>query len=530
MKRYKLYISLAALSLLISSGCRTDLASVNEDPNAISESTMDYKYLLTAAEMYAAGTDYEGWRNSMIYCSTMIQHLASNEDYWNGDKYTYSAGYNSAYWDRQFPNGIRDIIEVIAHYKDKSEYVNAYNIARIVKVISFQRMTDLYGDVPYSEAGSGYMTGTLYPKYDKQQEIYADMLNELNEAAQALNVNASNTLGSADLIYKGDVTLWKKYAYSEMLRLAMRMSKVNATDAEKWVKVAVAGGLISSNDENALIQHNTTVNNACNGNARILVWDDPNATRLSKTLVDMLKNTSDPRLKYMATVATNPGAQWSTSNYDYGDTTYSKQIGMPNGYDVLGSTTDISNASNWPGTKGVYTNVDRNKYSIVNRYTFARMDAPTFMHTYAENQLLLAEAAYRGWVTGEPETYYNEGVKAAMEQLTQTGANPGVSSTQVSAYLAKNPYNSATALQQINTQYWLATFMDEYEAWCNWRRSGYPQLTPVNYFGNVTNGTIPRRFTYPTSEATSNTKNYDEAVSRLSNGDVMTSRVWWDVE
>jgi hypothetical protein len=244
----------------------------------------------------------------------------------------------------------------------------------------------------------------------------------------------------------------------------------------------------------------------------------------------MLKNTSDPRLKYMATVATNPGAQWSTSNYDYGDTTYSKQIGMPNGYDVLGSTTDISNASNWPGTKGVYTNVDRNKYSIVNRYTFARMDAPTFMHTYAENQLLLAEAAYRGWVTGEPDTYYNEGVKAAMEQLTQTGANPGVSSTQVSAYLAKNPYNSATALQQINTQYWLATFMDEYEAWCNWRRSGYPQLTPVNYFGNVTNGTIPRRFTYPTSEATSNTKNYDEAVSRLSNGDVMTSRVWWDVE
>lgn len=103
MKSYKIYFSIAALSVVLSSGCRTDLESINNDPNAISESTMDFKYLFTAAEMYTAGTDYEGWRNSMIYCSTMMQHLASTEGYWNGDKYTFSAGYNSAYWDREFP-------------------------------------------------------------------------------------------------------------------------------------------------------------------------------------------------------------------------------------------------------------------------------------------------------------------------------------------------------------------------------------------------------------------------------------------
>lgn len=117
-----------------------------------------------------------------------------------------------------------------------------------------------------------------------------------------------------------------------------------------------------------------------------------------------------------------------------------------------------------------------------------------------------------------------------MKQLTQTGADPGVSTSQIEAYLANNPYSSATALEQIGTQYWIATFLDEYEAWSNWRRTGYPDLTPVNYYGNVTNGTIPRRFTYPTSESTINSTNYEEAVSGLSNGDAMTSRVWWDVK
>lgn len=524
MKSYKIYFSIAALSVVLSSGCRTDLESINNDPNAISESTMDFKYLFTAAEMYTAGTDYEGWRNSMIYCSTMMQHLASTEGYWNGDKYTFSAGYNSAYWDREFPNGIRDIIEVVTHYKDNAKYVNAYNIARIMKVIAFQRMTDLYGDIPYSEAGKGYISSILYPKYDKQQDIYNDMFKELNEAAKALDPSATNTLKSADLIYAGDVTLWKKYAYSEMLRLAMRLSKVDPATAQTWVKTAVEGGLISSNAENAMIAHNTTINSACNSNARILVWDDPNAQRLSKTFVDYLKGTNDPRLTFIATVAANPKEQWSTANYDYGDTTWSKQIGMPNGYDELGAATDISKAPNWPGNK--------NKYSIVNRYTYARMDAPTFMHTYAENQLLLAEAAFRGWITGDAKAYYNEGVKAAMEQIAQTCVQglQGISTSRIDAYLAANPYNTATALEQINTQYWIATFMDEYEAWSNWRRSGYPQLKPVVYFGNVTNGTIPRRFTYPTSEATANPANYKDAVSRYPSGDVMSSRVWWDVQ
>jgi hypothetical protein len=207
------------------------------------------------------------------------------------------------------------------------------------------------------------------------------------------------------------------------------------------------------------------------------------------------------------------------ANFEYGDTAYSKQTGMPNGYDELGGSTDISNAPNWPG--------HMNNYSVINRYTYGRLDAPTFLVTFAQSRLLLAEAAHRGWIGGNAGDYYRAGVTAHMQQYREYGLS-GPSQDQIDAYLEANPYNAAKALEQINTQYWVVAFMDEYEVFANWRRSGYPELKPVNYFANVTNGSIPRRFTYPESEATANQANYLEAVSRLSDGDKMTSRVWWD--
>ncbi|WP_440133499.1 SusD/RagB family nutrient-binding outer membrane lipoprotein [Chitinophaga sancti] len=530
MKKYIYRSTLGLVFAMAVSSCNKNLESINNDPNHITSSSMDYNLLFTAVQAHTAGTDYEAWRNSMIYCSTMIQHLSSLQGYWNGDKYTYSGGYNSAYWDRQFPNAVTNVVETLNNWKGKTTYANAYNITRIMKVVVFQRMTDLYGDVPYSEAGKGYSGGVTYPKYDKQQAIYMDMLNELNEAAKALDANATNTLKNADVMYQGDVTKWKKFAYSQMLRLAMRMTKVDPATAQTWVQTAVAGGLFTSNDDNGIIKHDAVTSTNSNGNGLTLVYNDPNASRVSQSFIDRMKNTNDPRLIYYATVCTNPGIAVGSSGYDYGDTTWAKQLGMPNGYDQQGATTatDLHYAANYPGNKTDFTSYAINSYSVVNRYTFARLDAPSFILTYAENQLLLAEAALRGWVSGNAADYYNAGVTAAMNQLTQTGAGAGVSAAQIAAYLAANPFNAADGYNQINTQYYIATFMDEYEAWSNWRRSGYPVLQQVVYIGNVTNGTIPRRFTYPTSEATINATNYNDAISRYTDGDKMTSRMWWD--
>lgn len=515
MKNKLLVISIAA-GLLATSGCKKTLEQINIDPTKLSRSNMNYNYMFTSAQLVTAGNSdgnaYEDWRNNLIYASCMIQHLSSTTGYWGGDKYTYNAGYNSAYWDANYANSIRNIVDVAGNIKDDPAKSNFYHIARIFKVFMFQRMTDMYGDIPYSEAGQGYLSGKTAPKYDKQQDIYADMLNELQDAATKLDASKGNTIGDADQIYGGDVAKWKKFAYSEMVRLAMRMSKIDQTSAKNWVQKAVAGGVMTDNNDNALFKHQAVPwNTVTNGNGWVLDNVDANASRVSKTFIDYLKSTNDPRLKYIATVSTDP-----SKTTDKGDNTPSIQLGQPNGYDLGGSTTDISKAPNWPG--------NQNKYSIVNRNTFARFDAPTFFLTYAETQLLLAEAAERGWISGSAATFYNAGVKAAILQLNQTGA--ALTDADASTYLTANPYTKG--IQQINEQYWIVTFMDEYEAFANWRRSGYPALTPVKYFNNVTNGTIPRRFTYPTGEATTNKASYTDAISRLSDGDKMTSRVWWD--
>jgi hypothetical protein len=501
--------------------CKKDFVAINSNPNVITESTVDFSTLLTNAEMVTSGNSdgngYEDWRNNLIYSSCMIQHLSSTAPYWDGDKYLYSAAYNSAYWDRNYPNSIANIVEVVTHLKDNAAQSNFYQIARIFRVFMFQRMTDMYGDCPYSQAGLGYISGITSPKYDKQQDIYTDLFNELLDAADKLDPNTVNTVGMADLIYGGDAVKWKRFAFSEMLRLAMRLSKADAVTAQKWAQTAIQGGVMETNTDNAIVQHqNISGTPVPNGTGLILIGDDPNGYRLSKTFVDYLKNSVDPRLSYLATVCANPMV-----TTDKGDTSFALQTGQANGFDPpnSGLARDLTTAPGWTG--------DQNSYSIVNRYTFGRLDAPSFFLTYGETALLLAEAAQRGWIGGDPAQYYMSGVKGAMQQLAlQAGAGP--SDPAITAWLAANPYDPSNALQQINTQYWVASFMDENESFANWRRSGYPALVPVDYPGNITNGAIPRRFTYPQSEVSDNTDNYEAAVAAMTGGDQMSSRVWWD--
>ena len=504
--------------ILFISGCDKNFEDINTDPTKLTEQNMQYNYLFTAAELYtpgnsngyAAGT----WENSLSYASTMIQQLSSTSSFWYGDKYIFSDTYNSAYWQYQYTTGIKSVVDVINNLKDDEKKVNLYHMARILRVFLLQRMTDMYGDVPYTEAGEGFDKGITSPVYDKQQDIYADMLNQLDDAANLLSESAPNTVGDADLFYGGDVVKWKKFAYSEMLRLAMRMSKVDPENAKTWAAKAFSSGVMESNDDNAICPHEAKgTNRVSNPVGLMLDSREPASYRLSETFVNFLKQNADPRLAYLATVVADV-----TDVEDKGNTDTAIQIGQPNGYDHSGSSTDIENAPNWPGTQDAY--------STVNRSVFSREDAPTFLLTYAETALLLAEAAERGWLSGSAETFYNDGVRAAILQLNQAGA--ALAEGEADQYISAHPYVPANGIEMINDQYWVATFADWIETWSNWRRSGFPVLTPINYPGNTTNGEIPHRFTYPLDEASVNTVNYSAAVSGIPGGDKMSSRVWWD--
>jgi hypothetical protein len=473
-----------------------------------------------------------------------MQHLTSIDWWWPHNLFYWTNDYSGAYWSTYSSDrgAIRDVTTVMDLWKDQDGMTLDYNIARVMRVYAMHRMTDLYGDIPYSQAGRPSLYS--YPVYDTQQSIYNDMLKELDEAQANLS-SGTAVMGSHDLYFQGDAAKWKKFANSLMLRIAMRLSKVDQTTAKTYAAKALANGLITSNADNVMLYHNdgVTTNDSSEPYAKIFAHEDKEFF-LGKTFVDMLANTSDPRLALIGTVCDDPSLDVQGNSYQYGNSDPAIQEGLPSGYSLSPSSDwyigkiDSRFAADGSFNGGSYVS----HFSVPNRYTYSNPTSPTFIVTYAQTQLLLAEAAYRGWVSGDAKTYYENGVRAAMTQFslyTNSGAQAlyakYLSTAAVDAYLAKNPYNASKALEQINTQYYINCFCDEYETFANWRRSGYPALkAPANaaLYGEcaTSGGTIPRRFRYPTDESQVNSTNYDAAVKNLSNGDKFDSRMWWDVQ
>ena len=170
-------------------------------------------------------------------------------------------------------------------------------------------LTDDYGDIPYFEAGAGYNGHIFYPKYDQQEDIYTDIINELTEAAAALDESA--TIVKEDVLYAGDIKKWKKYAYSLLLRAGMRLSKVDAAKAQSTVQAAFAGGVITDNADNAYMRQDANylqpIGNMLNGSEAANIY-------LAKPFVDHLASTNDPRLSSIAIryvgATSGQGKQW----------------------------------------------------------------------------------------------------------------------------------------------------------------------------------------------------------------------------
>lgn len=495
--------------ILFAPGCTKDFGELNTNPTTYNNDNFNPNFLLTSAQLtYTGSTDfsYETWRGNLIYCSTMMQGFATTLGYWAGDKYTLNAAYASAYWDVAYPEQVKPVVALVQFTKDKPQYKNLHQVSRLMRAMVLQRITDLYGDVPYFEAGMGYYTKSYFPKYDKQQDIYTDLLKEMEEATIALDPAADKITG--DAFYQGDITKWQRFGYTLLLRAAMRLSKIQPEVAKTYVQKTI-GKTMQSNGDNAILIHNTAGGRTTiNRNSQVLNGP-PESTEIkwSQTFINQLKSTNDPRL---AVVAVRDG---SNNNPD-------QQIGMPNGYDV-GTLRNISTAPGYPG--------DRLSYSGPGAL-FRNGDGPTFILSYAESELLLADAAIRLGVGGSAATHYANGVKAGITFLGQYGSAGTISDAAANDYLAANPFNPADALNQINTQYWVhtSTMLDFYEAWSNWRRTGIPALVPTNYPTNVTNNTIPRRFPYPVREANTNPVHYQEAHDAVPGGDLLTGRVWWD--
>lgn len=504
------YTLLAACSTLLLTSCDKDFAELNTNPNAVTVPNAPYIF----SKAIYDGAQFSGNKGALLF--GLMQYTTSYNDVEGfGSKYVASqVNATGGVFTNAYPNQINEIGEVVKALKDDPTKVNMYAIARIWKVYCFSRLTDLYGDIPYSEAGQGYNLSIFQPKYDAQSAIYADMLNELEVAATSLNASSTASFGSSDLIYQGNITQWKKFAYSLMLRLGMRMSKVDATASQTWVTKAIAGGVIREYADIAKVNY---LSGGQNINKNPIAWqllndnylraDGTNNTEGGKyqdVFISSLKANNDPRLSVLSVVYVNGVASSDESI----------QKGMP-------ATINGVKPSNFV------------TYSEPKQTTVLKVDAPLLLFTVAETNFLLAEAALKGWYTTETAaSLYEGGIRAAMKQWDLISGTTGViSQARIDSYVTAHAFKTggtvAERTEQIYNEFWVGLFPDAQEVYNNYRRTGYPALVPNVYPGNATGGRIFRRFLYPVSEQTLNRVSYNAAIQKQGADDLMT-RIWWD--
>lgn len=538
MKQRRLILAII-VGLISFPSCNTEeLQNYSTNPQAFSK--VDLNSFLTPAQLSAASCGASGnnsetdWRTNVGMCSYAIQHLASTgETFDMGDKYmdrpnkndyqSYEAPFLFMYSDP-----LKNLAEIIKQtgpggYDEGN--ANLRSVARILRAFLFARLTDFYGSIPYFEAlQATHNSQVFFPPYDKQKDIYTDILKELEEASAALVDSIDNkNFEYADIIYHGDIGKWKRWGYSLMLRAAMKVSQADEVIADPYVAKAVAGGVFIDNDDNTLVPMAEGPNMWVNQNGISIAFHPQNWNQtpiLSKTLIDWLKgsdslstNDDDPRLM----IISGGIFLWTSTNYTLLSGDPLAQKGMPNGKDVR--TLQIFEGTNRP------VNED-STYSKINPLML-RKDAPYMLMNYGEVELLLAEAAERnlgGLNPSQAKDHYERGVKASMQMYIRYDPSLVVSDDQVNTYLAVYPYGvTKPALEMIGEQLWVNHFFNWYEAWADWRRTGFPKLIPVNYPGNATGGTIPQRLKYPFREINGN-PNFAAGSTKPDN---LTTKLWF---
>ena len=517
MKKISCLIIPLALMICLAS-CTKGFEAKNQDPYAIT--SIDPGLLFTGAERNMNIGSWDGEQ-------TIVQQYinAYNAGATAGFQFNLDIdGYSNDRWGA-YTGVIKPLVQIISVIKDKPGYKNLYSMVRIWKAFAFMTLVDTYGDVPYSEAGKAYLESIISPKYDKMADIYADLYTELKTATADLST--SNEYVASDLFFGGpsntvatQIPRWKKLGYSLLLRLGMRYSKADPAKAASIVQEAFAGGVMQSNSDNVVVtQYN---GNSPNGFSNLQRNVSPYFYYLAEPFVTQLKSTGDPRLKYIGASYANPTTVSSTATRD---TITADQFGFPVGYDAV----SILSAPGTRGAKGGGLN-----YTQLNYQVMLSSVAPALFVTNAQTQLLLAEAKFRGWITGSTTTqqYYEAGVRAAMDDwnLFPGTFSPAVSNTEKDNYLLGPAvaYNDPNALKLINTQYWICSITNGAEGFANWRRSGYPALLRNTYNDNlVPGGGFVRRMSYPDAEKASNGANYNAAAASMG-GDGITQRVFWD--
>ena len=484
MKKILLIILLPLLMLL---SCKKDITSLNVDPK--NPTAVPSSSLFTNAQ-----------HNLVNLLSTPNVNLGIFElidQYWTETTYTDESNYDLN--TRQIPQNVwntlyRDVLKNFQQAKvviptdvsDPTTQKNDLAITDIMQVYTWYYLVTTFGNIPYTEALD--VNTTTAPKYDDQKTVYYDLLSRLDADITALNTG-SGSFGNADLVYKGDVSKWKKFANSFKLKMGMTISDFDAAKAKAVVESAVTAGVFTSNADNALLSYMTAPPNT-NPIWVNLVQSGRKDFVGTSVIINLLKSNNDPRLPYFFTF-NGTGSDYSggtpgaSSNYS----TFSKPSGP---LLVAGSIGKVTNP-----------------------------DFPTLLLSYDEVEFFLAEAVERGFnVGGTADTHYNNAITASIIYWGGTAA-------QAATYLAQPSvaYSTATGnyKQKIGTQKYLALYTRGWEEWIEVRRLDYPVLVAPSSALTA----FPVRYTYPVNEQNLNTTNYNAAAAAIG-GDKVITKLFWD--
>ena len=490
----------AFVALVMTGGCKKFSDNININPNNPASAsnaqllTYSINQLPVIIEAISGALYTQQWSEKPYTDNS--RYISVNFDY-----YTI---YSSAL------ENLQTILDSKSFNVNEGSKANQLAVARILRAYIFWYLTDRWGDIPYTQALKGEKN--LTPKYDAQKDIYYDLLKELKEAAAQID-NGNKVTG--DILYNGTMDNWRRLANSMRALMALRLSKADPAKGKPEFADAIASGVFTDNSQNAVYVHLPDPTNqnywyyVVNVQGRPWYW-------ISKPLVDYMKPLGDPRLKIFADPTPASG--------DYS--------GVPYGLDGNAIGTISSQNVSFPGVH------------------VRTQNAPCYVITYAQVLLAIAEADKLGWLTGgdaDAALKYNAAIEASVRQWNRNSfkayndtykqvepvaydkSDKG-DTTGLAAYMAQPGviYNAANALQQIGYQRWVHLYMNGYEAWAEWRRTGYPLLTPAP---NNNNTPIPRRHAYPSSEPNLNNVNYNAAIQAqpgLNGKDDLTGRVWWD--
>ena len=460
--------------------CTKDFEEINTNSNAPS-SVQNELLLRQVLYSYGDGMSYEGF----VAGNLLSQHFAMI-DFNLLDRHALASPQEGGNpWDILYL-ALRDNQTILEQSRTNSAAAVYEGPALVMKAYLAMRLTDIFGDVPYFEAVSGRTQGIVTPAYDRQEDIYlaeGGILENLTTAVEVMEGYTGAIPLAGDILYSGDLTGWIRFANSLRLKALIRIS-ARRDPGNEITALYSDNEMITDSEFNATFDFaGGPPNSFAFATARVGIF---NVFLMSLTAENIFRELEDPRVRTLYRPAANNG----------------EFRGIINGIDA--ATAIVPDNYARPG--------------LIWRENTAALDF-NYMTAW-ETQFLLAEAALKGFIDGDPKDFYHRGVALAFAYWQ---------SKLPDTYLTSGPaaWSADDGLRQIIMQKWIAGIGDAYEGWIEWRRTGFPTLLPVE--ASLNNGLYPVRFPYPADEQALNFEHY-RAAAEATAGNSVNVPVWWDVE